>query len=529
MNASRVWVGGVLAACVALGGWGRLAHAQEDGASSEPEAAASPQDSLTDEQKQARAHYLEGKERYAKGDFDGAIEAWEKAYKLAPNPALHFNVARAHEQAGHVAEAVERYKRYISESQDASDRPSVEATIGRLQEMLDARQGEAGRRKLEDQAAVHFRKGRELYNAGRYQDALDELKKAYTLLPSATLVYNMAKIREKLGDYYGAAADYRRYLEMEPKAPDRGDVEHAIARLESQVRQAGNDLSLETNPPGADVFLDDSKTLAGQTPLTLKVAPGPHRLRVSKNGHEENTKDFVMPGDRPLTLTLDLRPLENVGWLTVEADQDGAQIFLDGTILALTPYREQRALSEGRHQVVLDHTGFARSTTMVEIRRGKESHLKVSMSSAEGRSKAPLLLAPMWGLLFFTGGSAAVVGSAASVFRMYNVVADTPNWRYAGIAAGVFAGVGAVSMVVALLGTVAIVALWAVLGLAGGGGSDVIVRDARLTSPAPSEKKDDLKGTTAPAPAPERLEGGAAAPETSPAPEAEQANKEGKP
>lgn len=146
---------------------------------------------------EARAHFMRGKERYGQGDFDGAIAAWEQAYALVPTPELHFNIARAHEQAGHLDAAIARYQRYLQDTGDPADRPSVEATIKRLQEQANQRQKKD---KREDKAADRLRRGRELYQSGQYKEALAELQAAFELVPSATLVYNMAKTREKLGD-----------------------------------------------------------------------------------------------------------------------------------------------------------------------------------------------------------------------------------------------------------------------------------------------------------------------------------------
>jgi tetratricopeptide (TPR) repeat protein len=431
-----------------------------------PPAAATPAD-------EARARFLKGKELYSKGDFDGAVREWEAAYNLVPTPELHFNIGRAFEQGGHVEAAVARYQRYLQDTKDPPDRPSVEATIKRLQEQVN--RGKKDTRK-EEQAAARFKKGRELYQASQYREALLELQGAFDLFPSATLVYNMAKTREKLGDLPGALKDYRRYLEMEPKASDRGDVEYIIRALEKRLTDITNELSLESNPAGADVFLDEGDKIAGQTPLNLKVSGGSHKLRVEKNGFEVASREFAMPADRPLTLTFDLRPLENVGWLSVECDQDASHIFLDGTILALTPYKERRALAPGNHQVVLEHEGFRRVVQMVEVKQGRETHVRINLESQEGRSKAPLVLAPLLGGALGVVAAAALGTSGVLGFRARNVVDGTRAWQMAMAGMSVSMALGVVSLVAAAASVVGLVVLYAVLGATAARESEVTVR-----------------------------------------------------
>ncbi|MBI5494089.1 MAG: PEGA domain-containing protein [Deltaproteobacteria bacterium] len=439
----------------------------------------------------AKARFLRGKELYAQGDFDGAIREWQAAHERAPKPELLFNIARACEQAGRTEDAIRNYRRYLDEAKDPPDRPSVEATIARLQEQQDARASKEGEARKQEQAAEHLRKGRELYQASRYADALKELQAAFELVPSATLVYNMAKTRERLGDLRGALGDYRRYLEMEPRAPDRSDVDFVIKALEKKLGQSINELALESSPPGAEVYLDDGTALAGQTPLTLRVVAGPHKLRVVRNGFEPAVRDFTMPEDRPLTLTFDLRPLENVGWLSVDCDQEGSHIFLDGTILALTPYRDRRALPAGRHQVVLERTGYERFVQVVDVKQGKETHVRVRLQSAGGRSVLPLVLAPLLGTPLVLAGAAAGGLSGALFYRARSVIDGTPAWQRA---LGGMGAAAAAAVVLVLTGAGVcggIVGLWVALGLVGRSGSDVSVRPGPATAetaPAPTAK-----------------------------------------
>jgi len=82
-----------------------------------------------------------------------------------------------------------------------------------------------------------FKKSEQSYRDGRFQEAVDLLTEAYRLDPKPVLLYNMARAYEGLGDNPRALDAYRRYLQSEPHAPDRGALEQRIATLERQQEE----------------------------------------------------------------------------------------------------------------------------------------------------------------------------------------------------------------------------------------------------------------------------------------------------
>ena len=86
----------------------------------------------------------------------------------------------------------------------------------------------------DDEALALYRRSEESYKQGRYQDAIDLLRKAYALRPEAAFLFNMGRAQERLGDLRQAIVAYSRYLEAEPAATNAADVRRTIARLEHQ-------------------------------------------------------------------------------------------------------------------------------------------------------------------------------------------------------------------------------------------------------------------------------------------------------
>jgi tetratricopeptide (TPR) repeat protein len=86
------------------------------------------------------------------------------------------------------------------------------------------------------QAAVdHYMLGRRQYLAGRYREALVELKMALELDRNAPdLLYNVARVYENLGELDEAIAYYQRYLALMPleQIEERDRTEKTIRRLQ---------------------------------------------------------------------------------------------------------------------------------------------------------------------------------------------------------------------------------------------------------------------------------------------------------
>jgi tetratricopeptide (TPR) repeat protein len=94
----------------------------------------------------------------------------------------------------------------------------------------------SGDRSAEAKAA--YKRGADLYRAGRYSAAIAEFQAADTLKPSPALHYNMGQAWEKLGDLPAALAAYARYLQLDPRAPNREAVERTVRSLEAKVATA---------------------------------------------------------------------------------------------------------------------------------------------------------------------------------------------------------------------------------------------------------------------------------------------------
>src|SRR6185369_2656070 len=93
--------------------------------------------------------------------------------------------------------------------------------------------------------------GLDAFKAGKYTDAIKELKKAYLLKRLPPLLINIAKTYEKLNDVDNEIYYYKKYLaEAPPDVKDREQQKAALA--DAEERKAGkNKPPVEEQPEAA--------------------------------------------------------------------------------------------------------------------------------------------------------------------------------------------------------------------------------------------------------------------------------------
>jgi iron complex outermembrane receptor protein len=104
------------------------------------------------------------------------------------------------------------------------------------------------------EARTHFKKGMAEIADGHYDSGIEELKKAYDILPHPNVLYNIARAYVDQGDLENAVAYYKKYLEGNPK--DRDEVAQVVAALDARIRKQEAELlesqQAQANPGAAN-------------------------------------------------------------------------------------------------------------------------------------------------------------------------------------------------------------------------------------------------------------------------------------
>jgi tetratricopeptide (TPR) repeat protein len=155
------------------------------------------------------------------------------------------------------------------------------------------------------EASRHFQRGVDLYSEGDVRGALVEFKRAYALLPRATVLYNIGQAEYQLQEYAASLRTLEKFLaETGPNAPHRAEVQQAIEILRGRVGK----IALTTDRNDCEVTIDDQ--VVGTTPLPepVQVSVGRRRVAVGCAGAERVSRDLDVSAGDTVPLQLKLAP-----------------------------------------------------------------------------------------------------------------------------------------------------------------------------------------------------------------------------
>jgi outer membrane receptor for ferrienterochelin and colicin len=140
------------------------------------------------------------------------------------------------------------------------------------------------------EARSHFKKGMDSITAGKYDDGISELLKAYQILPHPNVLYNIARAYAEAGDLEEAVTYFRKYLEGNP--PDKEEASQILKNLEARIKrqqQAAREAAQAQTPtPAPQPVAPDAGAPApaadAGAPLTPPITPPPTKPEGGPSG-----------------------------------------------------------------------------------------------------------------------------------------------------------------------------------------------------------------------------------------------------
>jgi hypothetical protein len=253
-------------------------------------------------------------------------------------------------------------------------------------------------------AKDHFDKGQGLYLRGMYDEAALEFISAFEAKSFPAFLFNAAVCYEKARNYERALEFFKRYLDGSPTATDRAAVTMRMVQLQRLVPAAGVPVGptpptsqpatapaavtlppldtkglvvVESKPAGALVYLDSKmKGSLGRTPWSGSLAPGDYKILVEAKGFKPETRTIRPAGDRLLVLYMALSEEHYLGWIEIEANVPGVNVFVDrreAGPVGRTPF--SGFLQPGKHVVYLEREGYVPQQRAIVVERGKPHQL----------------------------------------------------------------------------------------------------------------------------------------------------------
>jgi tetratricopeptide (TPR) repeat protein len=248
------------------------------------------------------------------------------------------------------------------------------------------------------------------FESGEYVQALRHYRRAFEVSESPLLMGAIGRVFQEMGYPALAREYYNSYLLAEVSEKER--IAQRLADVEQKLQDEAVPVRIETNPPGARVFLvvsDDHWELAGESPIETRLLPGEYGIVVRREG---------------------FRPLE--GAVKVEKPSDPSNVKKQVTRLELSDPNalydiSPRVWRERGITVIITSIPFvAAGGTMLALGLGKESD-SVALQTPEARDQMNQDASRLktWGAASLAVGTTGVV--VGSVLYLLGGPVETPS------------------------------------------------------------------------------------------------------
>ncbi len=231
-----------------------------------------------------------------------------------------------------------------------------------------------------DEAEVQFNLGAERYQAGDFSQALAHFLASNRLANNRRVLFNIARAYEQLRQYPEAHRYYSRSLDGEKDPAAVARSKEAISRIAPRVAV----LAIETDPPGARLFLD-RKDLGerGVSPLRVALPPARYRVIASLDGYEDASSedvDVVVGGEGNVRLQLK----RIVGTVRIEKPR-GASVRMDAeNVMPSCTVPCSVSVAPGSHMVILSLAGHRTQQIPISVERHKTSTIRADLAPETG-------------------------------------------------------------------------------------------------------------------------------------------------
>ncbi len=243
--------------------------------------------------------------------------------------------------------------------------------------------------------------GRDAYRAGRYADAIALFDKAFALSSKPAYLYNIARAKEKLAEYDSAIKYLEKYLDAYKQQnagadpQNAADVKNLVRDFKQRAFEALPEVTINSVPPGAQVYLgatdgllteggSDKGSLIGSTPVSTHMKPGTYQMTVQLTNHVDHRAELQVPQSGKLNLSIAMKIKQTRSGLAIWTNVKGAQVAVDGKVVAVTPYNGVLPMPPGVHQVTLTRVGYHTADEQVTLSEDKLTTVRLNLKPSAG-------------------------------------------------------------------------------------------------------------------------------------------------
>ncbi len=158
-------------------------------------------------------------------------------------------------------------------------------------------------------------------------------------------------------------------------------------------------IMVESSPPGAKVFIDDS--FYGRTPMKLELAKGKHSLTLKKKGYQLHKEKIKVRQRKLQRITVKLVKQKRYGKLVIKSTPIGAKIFLNDRFYGKTPLNLELAV--GQYLLHVKKKGHKPHKEKFNVRHHKVQRITVKLGKRKRYGKLEIDSTPSGAKLFIDG------------------------------------------------------------------------------------------------------------------------------
>lgn len=233
------------------------------------------------------------------------------------------------------------------------------------------------------EAKARFDRGLRLFDQGDKAGALAELTRAYALVPSPIVLYDLALVHASMG-HAVEAVDALEKLLTAPTGLTAQELAHAKKTLAEQSARVG-EIAITCDVEGARVELDNLEV--AKTPLEkpLRVTAGIHVVGLFATGRIPSRKSVTVAGRAKETVAFELAPLAVApAQLAVTTSLPEVDVLANGVLLGATPLPSTLVLSPGTYEIELRRRGYRSKKTTTVLASGSSATVSLDLEEDPG-------------------------------------------------------------------------------------------------------------------------------------------------
>lgn len=130
--------------------------------------------------------------------------------------------------------------------------------------------------------------------------------------------------------------------------------------------------------PKANLYIDG--VYKGQTPLTLKLKEGNHKIKISLSGYEDYEKSVNIVANEEQNISITLKKIGSKSYLKIITKPKGVEVYIDKTLVGLSDGTFE--VKPGKHEIILRLEGYLDYLTEITIKEGETKTLEVTLEKS---------------------------------------------------------------------------------------------------------------------------------------------------